>query len=72
MDPALDRSARTAGEWLHANSLYIGRAGNILPSFHYINQVISISPDWRTVQWRRQPTARHDRLAASGSMAALH
>ena len=52
MDPALDRSARTAGEWLHANSLYIGPAGNILLSFHYINQVISISPDWKTVQWR--------------------
>jgi hypothetical protein len=52
MDPALDRSARTAGEWLHANSLYVGPAGNILLSFHYINQVISISPDWKTVQWR--------------------
>ena len=24
MDPALDRSARTAGEWLHGNSLSIG------------------------------------------------
>ena len=46
MDPALDRSARTAGEWLHGNSLYVGPGGNILLSFHYINQVISIAPDW--------------------------
>ena len=52
MDPALDRSARTAGEWLHGNSLYIGPGGNILLSFHYINQVISIAPDWKSIQWR--------------------
>jgi hypothetical protein len=52
MDPALDRSARTAGEWLHGNSLHVGPGGNILLSFHYINQVISIAPDWRSIQWR--------------------
>jgi arylsulfotransferase ASST len=52
MDPALDRSARTAGEWLHGNSLHIGPGGNILLSFHYINQVISIAPDWKSLQWR--------------------
>ncbi len=52
LDPALDRSARTAGEWLHANSLDIGPRGNILVSFHYINQVISIAPDWKSVEWR--------------------
>src|SRR6187402_903493 len=49
MDPALDRSARTAGEWLHGNSLHVGPGGNILLSFHYINQVISIAPDWKSV-----------------------
>jgi len=52
MDPALDRSARTAGEWLHGNSLDVGPGGNILLSFHYINQVISIAPDWKSIQWR--------------------
>jgi hypothetical protein len=52
MDPALDRSERTAGEWLHGNSLYVGPSGNILLSFHYINQVISIAPDWKSIQWR--------------------
>jgi hypothetical protein len=52
MDPALDRSARTAGEWLHGNSLYVGPGGNVLLSFHYINQVISIAPDWKSIQWR--------------------
>lgn len=52
MDPALDRSARTAGEWLHANSLHVGPRGNILVSFHYINQVISIASDWKSIEWR--------------------
>jgi hypothetical protein len=52
MDPALDRSARTAGEWLHGNSLSIGPRGNILLSFHYINQVISITEDWTSIEWR--------------------
>jgi hypothetical protein len=52
MDPALDRSKRTAGEWLHGNSLYVGPGGNVLLSFHYINQVISIAPDWKSIQWR--------------------
>ena len=52
MDPALDRSARTAGEWLHGNSLHVGPRGNVLLSLHYLNQVISIASDWRSVEWR--------------------
>lgn len=52
MDPAQDRSARTAGEWLHANSLHVGPGGNVLVSLHYLNQVISIAPDWKSIQWR--------------------
>jgi hypothetical protein len=52
MDPALDRSARTAGEWLHGNSLQVGPGGNVLVSFHYLNQVIAIAADWQSIQWR--------------------
>jgi hypothetical protein len=52
MSPALDRSKRTAGEWLHGNSLHVGPGGNVLLSFHYIDQVISIAPDWKSIQWR--------------------
>jgi hypothetical protein len=72
LSPALDRSKRTAGEWLHANSLYVGPGGNILVSFHYLDQVISIAPDWKSIQWRlggvrptiqvpadQQPSAQH-------------
>ncbi len=52
LSPALDRSKRTASEWLHGNSLAIGSAGNILFSSHYLDQVISIAPDWKSLQWR--------------------
>ncbi|MGQ0733488.1 MAG: aryl-sulfate sulfotransferase [Acidobacteriota bacterium] len=52
LSPALDRSARTAGAWLHGNSLAIGSGGNILLSLHYLDQVISIAPDWASLQWR--------------------
>ena len=52
LSPALDRSARTAGEWLHANSLWVGPGGNTIVSFHYLDQVISIAPDWQSIEWR--------------------
>jgi hypothetical protein len=52
LDPALDRSARTAGEWLHANSLHVGPRGNVLVSFHYLDQVISIAAGWKSIEWR--------------------
>lgn len=52
LSPAADRGPRFGGEWLHANSLSIGPRGNILVSFHYINQIISITSDWRSIEWR--------------------
>lgn len=52
LSPALDRSKRTAGEWLHANSLEIGSRGSILFSSHYIDQTISIASDWKSIEWR--------------------
>lgn len=47
-----DRGPRFGSEWLHANALALGEAGNVLLSLHYLNQVISLSPDMTTVQWR--------------------
>jgi hypothetical protein len=40
------------GEWMHANALAIGPRQNVLMSVHYWNQVISITADWRTIEWR--------------------
>jgi hypothetical protein len=52
LSPIDDVGPRTAGEWLHANSLAIGPRGNVIMSFHYINQVISITKDWKSIEWR--------------------
>jgi len=52
LSPQDDVGPRTAGEWLHANSLAIGAHGNVIMSFHYINQIISIAKDWKSIEWR--------------------
>ena len=53
LDPRYDWGARSIREdWLHANSVSYGPRGNVLVSFHFLNQVISLSPDLERVQWR--------------------
>jgi hypothetical protein len=52
LDPEVDRGPRFGVEWLHANSLAVGPRNNILVSLHYLNQVISIAPDWNSLEWR--------------------
>lgn len=44
--------APSAGEWMHANALAIGPRQNVLLSVHHWNQVISITADWRSIEWR--------------------
>ncbi len=39
-------------DWTHANSLWFGSEGNILMSIRHLDQIISISPDLKSVQWR--------------------
>jgi hypothetical protein len=52
LSPTLDRGPRFAGEWMHANSLAIGPRGNILVSSHYLNQIFSLTADWKSFEWR--------------------
>lgn len=52
LTPALDRGPRFAGEWMHANSLAFGSRGNLIVSSHYLNQIFSIAPDWKSIEWR--------------------
>jgi hypothetical protein len=52
LTPALDRGPRFGGEWMHANALSVGPRGNTLVSVHYFNQIVSLSPDWRSIEWR--------------------
>lgn len=53
LDPQHDWGARSYREdWLHANALSFGPRGNVLVSFHYLDQVISLSPDLKRIEWR--------------------
>lgn len=53
LSPAVDWSAGSEDDdWLHANALSIGPAGNILLSSRALDQVISISPDYSSIEWR--------------------
>lgn len=47
-----DTPAPAGREWMHANALAIGPRQNVLLSVHHWNQIISITPDWRTIEWR--------------------
>jgi len=46
--------------WLHANSISVGPRGNVVVSFRSLNQVISIAPDYQSLEWRiGGPNATH-------------
>jgi hypothetical protein len=47
-----DTPAPEGREWMHANSLAIGPRQNVLLSVFLWNQIVSITPDWRTIEWR--------------------
>jgi hypothetical protein len=48
-----DRGAQSAPpNWMHANSLMIGPRGNIVVSLRNMDEVFSISSDYRTIEWR--------------------
>jgi hypothetical protein len=52
-DPAVDVGPRSvARDWFHANHLAVGAHGNFIMSFHFLDQVISIAPDFGTIEWR--------------------
>ena len=53
LSPRSDRGPRySTTDWLHANSLSIAPRGNVLASLHRLNQIISIAPGYRTLEWR--------------------
>jgi hypothetical protein len=40
-----------ANNWMHANSIQVGPRGNIVISARNLDQVFSIAPDWRSLEW---------------------
>ena len=52
-DPAVDWAARSLSyDWVHANSLALGDHGNVILSLNWLDQVISIAPDWKSIEWK--------------------
>ena len=45
-------SRSVAGNWLHGNGIKYGPRGNIVMSLRNISQVISIAPDFSTLEWK--------------------
>lgn len=53
LDWETDRTpASQPSNWLHANALSIGPRGNVVMSLNKLNQVISIAPDFQSIEWR--------------------
>jgi hypothetical protein len=53
LSPGTDLGPKSIpGDWLHANSLGVGSRGNVLVSFPSLNQIISIAPDFQSLEWR--------------------
>ena len=42
----------TAEDWTHSNSIFVGPNGNVIVSMRHINQIISIAPDFQSLNWR--------------------
>lgn len=51
--PETDRGPLSRpGDWVHANSLSIGPRGNTIVSFFFISEVVSIAPNFQSLEWR--------------------
>ena len=59
-------------ELTHANALAIGPRSNVLLSLHHWNQVVSITPDWRTIEWRLGGINATHTLAAAEAFSGQH
>ena len=52
LDPARNWGPQsTRSNWLHANAISLGPRGNVVLSLRALDQVISIAPDFRTLEW---------------------
>lgn len=53
LSPDLDFGPKSMpSDWLHANALALGPRGNVLISLPALNQIISIAPDFQSLEWR--------------------
>jgi hypothetical protein len=57
---------------MHANALAIGPRNNVLISMHHWNQIVSIAPDWRTIEWRLGGINATHTVAAAEAFSGQH
>lgn len=43
---------RAVQDWSHADSLFMGEDGSVAVALRNLNQVISVAPDFKSIQWR--------------------
>lgn len=52
-DPARDVGPKSnSRDWTHANAIAYGDHGNIILSMNWLDQIVSIAPDFRSIEWR--------------------
>jgi hypothetical protein len=72
-DPSTDRGPRSVpSDWFHANSVAFGPRGNVLVSFHFLDQVISIAPDFGSIEWRLGGVGSTLNVAADQATSGQH
>jgi hypothetical protein len=65
-------TTRNDRELMHANALAIGPRNNVLISMHHWNQIVSIAPDWRTIEWRLGGINATHAVAAAEAFSGQH
>ena len=72
-DPAVDWAARSLSyDWVHANSLALGNHGNVILSLNWLDQVISIAPNWKSIEWKAGGRASTFAFDAGASFQGQH
>lgn len=52
LSPATHSGDRSwTGDWLHANSISVGPRGNVVVSFFWTHEVVSVAPDFGSLEW---------------------
>ncbi|TFH43311.1 MAG: hypothetical protein E4H01_12235, partial [Lysobacterales bacterium] len=53
LSPATDRGLHSRpDDWLHANSISFGPRDNVIVSLFWTHEVVSIAPDYQSIEWR--------------------
>jgi len=73
LDPAVDAGPRSVpNDWFHANSLALGPRGNVLLSLHHLDQVLSLAPDFGSIEWRLGGAGSTIAIAADQATSGQH